>query len=58
MGFVLFWLLFVALGGWVGSTKGRTGMGVILSLLLGVLGILIVALLPETEAHKRARGVA
>jgi uncharacterized membrane protein YeaQ/YmgE (transglycosylase-associated protein family) len=47
--FLILWVLFVALGGWVGSTKNRTGMGIVLGLLLGLIGVLIIALVPPAE---------
>ncbi len=39
----------VAIGGWIGSTKGRTGMGQLLGFLAGPLGWLIIALLPTIQ---------
>jgi hypothetical protein len=42
----------VLIGGWIGSTKGRRGMGQLLGLLTGPLGWLIVALLPPGSEDK------
>ena len=57
----LAWLTFIAVGAIIGHSKGRTTMGVVWSLILGPIGVLIVALLPKTEdrqveeARQRAR---
>ncbi len=39
----------------IGRPKGYPGVGFAIGLLLGVLGVVIVALMPETEAVKAAR---
>jgi hypothetical protein len=39
----------------IGKPKGYPGAGFTIGLLLGVLGVVIVALMPETEAAKAAR---
>jgi len=39
----------------IGKRKGYPGAGFAIGLLLGLLGVVIVALLPETEAMKAAR---
>jgi hypothetical protein len=55
--------LFVALIGWaliavagyhVGKSKGRENAGLALTLLLGLIGLAILACLPKTEAIKQA----
>jgi hypothetical protein len=38
----------------IGKSKGYPGAGFAIGLLLGVLGVVIVALLPKTEAAKAA----
>jgi len=59
MGGVIFlFLLWVAVGGgvgyWIGSGKGRGGLGFVLGLLFGVIGWLIVALLqPTVDVEER-----
>lgn len=45
----------VLIGGWIGSTKGRAGMGQLLGLLCGPLGWLIVAVLPSMQQTPTAR---
>lgn len=59
-GLVLFglvaWLIgWTAIGGIIGRSKGRTVQGVLLGLLLSFLGVIIIALLPPTEAALRRR---
>ncbi len=39
----------------IGRPKGYPGAGFTIGLLLGILGVVIVALMPETEAVKAAR---
>jgi hypothetical protein len=39
----------------IGKPKGYPGAGLAIGLLLGILGVVIVALMPETEAAKAAR---
>lgn len=39
----------------IGRPKGYPGAGLAIGLLLGVFGVVIVALMPETEAVKAAR---
>jgi hypothetical protein len=46
---------FGGLIGWlIGRTKGRGGLGLVLGAILGVIGWLIVALLPRTAANEAA----
>ena len=39
----------------IAKPKGYPGAGLAIGLLLGILGVVIVALMPETEAAKAAR---
>ena len=39
----------------IGKPKGYPGAGLAIGLLLGVLGVVIVALMPETQAAKAAK---
>jgi hypothetical protein len=39
----------------IGKPKGYPGAGFTIGLLLGIFGVVIVALMPETEAAKAAR---
>lgn len=53
---VIIWLSAVVVGGLVGSNKGKTGTGIVLSLLLSWVGVIIVAVLqpsPEFVAEKK-----
>jgi hypothetical protein len=55
------WLIFVIAGVLIGLRKGRLAMGIVWSLLIGPVGLVIVALMPKTderqiaEARQRAR---
>lgn len=42
---MVFWLIPVAVGGWIGKAKGRYGAGLILAALFSWLGVLIVSIL-------------
>jgi hypothetical protein len=47
---IIFWFSAVLVGGIVGSNKGKTGKGIILSVLLSWLGVIIIAVLqPSSE---------
>ena len=48
---LLVWIAAAALCGWMASNKGRNvGLWVIIGLLTGVIGVVIVAVLPKVEA--------
>ena len=53
--FALAWLIFATIGGIIGHHKGRLAMGIVWSLILGPLGILVIALMPKTQARQQAR---
>ncbi len=58
--FVAIWLVCAFLGLIIGNAKGKPGLGFILGLLLGVFGVLIIAVTsptPEVQAE-RERAVA
>lgn len=42
MQFVVVWIVSVVIGGMIGSSKGKTGLGIGLSVLLGPLGVIIM----------------
>lgn len=48
---ILIWAAFAFVGWKLGDAKGRPGLGIALGLLLGVFGLLIVALLPSAKPH-------
>ena len=48
------WVLIATAGYHIGKSKGREGAGLALTLLLGLLGLVILACLPKTEAVKAA----
>ena len=48
------WALIVTAGYHVGKSKGRETAGLTLTILLGLVGLLILACLPKTEAVKAA----
>ena len=42
------WLVFGIIGAWIATTKGRSGCGwFLLSILLGPIGLVIIAVLPR-----------
>ena len=40
---IVLWILWVVLGGVIGHAKNRTGTGVVLGLLLGLIGVIIIS---------------
>jgi hypothetical protein len=40
--FLILWIGCAVLGGWIGSQKNRTGAGVALGGLLGIIGLIII----------------
>ena len=52
MEFLLIFIVSVIIGGMIGSAKGQTAAGILLSLLLGPLGVLIVLCLPNLVKQK------
>ena len=48
------WALIATAGYHVGKSKGRATAGLTLTILLGLVGLLIVACLPKTQAVKAA----
>jgi hypothetical protein len=48
------WALIVTAGYHVGKSKGREAAGLTLTILLGLIGLLILAFLPKTQAVKAA----
>jgi hypothetical protein len=58
--FVITWLVCAFVGWRIGSSKGRAGAGFTLGLLLGVIGIIVIAVMrPRPEfAQQRSRQTA
>jgi len=52
MEFLLIFIVSVIIGAIIGSAKGQTAAGILLSLLLGPLGVLIVLCLPNLVKQK------
>jgi len=55
---VIVWIVCGILGGVIGSSKGRKGLGYGLGFLLGPIGILIVAVMPEDKAAITEQAIA
>lgn len=53
--FPLIWIASAVGGYFVGRAKGRAGLGLVLGLLLGLCGIVVIALIPATAAVKAQR---
>ncbi|MEA3216167.1 MAG: hypothetical protein QOJ19_2323 [Acidimicrobiia bacterium] len=51
---VLAWIGSTVAGWWIGRTKGREQLGVLLGLILGLLGVVVIALLPDASVPERA----
>jgi hypothetical protein len=45
-GFIV-WLICTFISGAIGSKKGRAGLGWVLGILLGPIGLIIIAIIPE-----------
>lgn len=58
MVYVIIWIICAVLGGMIGSSKGRGGAGVALGLLLGPIGVLIVAFLPANTAKAEEKAIS
>jgi len=52
--FLIFWGAIVVAGYHLGKYKGHIAAGIVLTGVLGLLGLLIVALIPQTDAAKIA----
>jgi hypothetical protein len=44
---IIIWLVCAVVSGSVGTRKGRTGLGWVLGILLGPIGLIIIAVVPE-----------
>lgn len=51
------WIFWVILGSLVGSNRGRRAEGIFLTLLLGPLGLLIIAFLSPTAKEQARRNL-
>jgi hypothetical protein len=52
--FLVVWIGLIVAGYYVGKSKGRVALGIILTVILGLIGLIIVACLPKTAAVKAA----
>ena len=50
------WLATLIIGTWIGSQRGRAGIGFLVSLLFGPLGIIIACLLPAGAHAPKKKG--
>ena len=48
---IALWVVFTVIAAAIGSSKGRTGQGVVLGLLLGLIGVIIIACLSNKKAQ-------
>jgi len=51
---MIVWFAVVALGSYVGGTKNRPVLGAVLTLFLGLIGLLVIALVPRRDIRYRA----
>ena len=57
MFWVIVWLASAGLGYAIGNSKGRAAQGLVLGLLLGVIGVIIIAVMkPSADAPGQASG--
>lgn len=54
---IVIWLICGVAGGMIGSTKGRGVEGFLLGLILGVIGLIVIAAVGPSEAYARAHPV-
>jgi len=57
MGVFVLWLVCAVVAGMVGSSKGRTGAGWALGILLGPIGMIIIFVMPANTEVYEARAV-
>jgi hypothetical protein len=51
----VFWILPIVVGSLVGNRKGRLVLGLVLAVLLGWIGVIIIAVIPPTRAERLRR---
>jgi len=49
---LIIWLLCALLAGFIGQSKGKLGLGVVLGLLLGVFGVVIMLIVKPSSPSK------
>jgi uncharacterized membrane protein YeaQ/YmgE (transglycosylase-associated protein family) len=52
MSLLIVWLLCAGLAGYIGNSKGKLGLGVVLGLLLGVIGVIIMLFVKPANSSK------
>lgn len=52
------WLVGIVVATVIGMNKGRTLAGVLLGAVLGLIGVVIIALIPATADHRRQVALA
>lgn len=53
---ILLWILPIVVGSLVGNRKGRLALGLVLAILLGWIGVIIIAVVPPSRAERLRRG--
>lgn len=54
--FLILWIISIAAAGLIGFAKGRLGLGVVLGILIGFLGVIVMAFVKPSGHVGRVRG--
>lgn len=56
--FIIVWVVSIFIASSIGSKKGRGGLGTVLGLLLGIFGVIIIAILSPDPKHQEQESLA